>query len=316
MTFIPETKEIKPIKKVSLIGLGALGVMYSQHISEKLPFEDFRIIVDEERKNRYLSEGIFSNGEECNFHYVTPEEEVEAADLLIFSVKYMHLQEAIQSVAKHIGKDTIILSVLNGIVSESDIAKVYGSDHLLYCVAQGMTALKVENRLTFVNKGMLCFGELNEVKNTEKVQRVKAFFDKIDLTYEINNQMQTKLWSKLLANVGINQTLAYFESPNKGIQDQGHMRDMMIEAMKEVLEVAKYEDVDLSYKDIVYWLKIFDSLEPDGMPSMAQDIKANRPTEIQLFAGTIVKLAAKHGIFVPVNEKFYEHFLHSSTEAS
>jgi 2-dehydropantoate 2-reductase len=247
---------------------------------------------------------------------VTPEEEVEAADLLIFSVKYMHLQEAIQSVAKHIGKDTIILSVLNGIVSESDIAKVYGSDHLLYCVAQGMTALKVENRLTFVNKGMLCFGELNEVKNTEKVQRVKAFFDKIDLTYEINNQMQTKLWSKLLANVGINQTLAYFESPNKGIQDQGHMRDMMIEAMKEVLEVAKYEDVDLSYKDIEYWLKIFDSLEPDGMPSMAQDIKANRPTEIQLFAGTIVKLAAKHGIYVPVNEKFYEHFLHSSTEAS
>lgn len=299
---------MKPIKKVSLIGLGALGTMYSEHLSQKLAFEDLRIIVDEERKNRYHSQGVYCNQKPCEFNYVTPNEDVEKADLLIFAVKYIHLQEAIKAVEKHVGEDTIILSVLNGVVSEADIGAVYGDEHNLYCVAQGMTALKEGNQLTYRNKGILCFGELNASENSEKVQRLKAFFDSVQMPYEINNQMQTKLWSKLLVNVGINQTVAYYKTTNSTIQQPGERRNLMIKAMEEVLLVAKKENVELSHKDIDYWLAIIDTLEPEGMPSMAQDVKAGRQTEVELFAGTIVKLAKKHGLKVPVNEMFYEHF--------
>jgi 2-dehydropantoate 2-reductase len=298
----------KPIKQVSLIGLGALGIMYSEHLSKKMPYEDLRIIADKERINRYTKEGVFCNEERCNFNYVTPEQKVEPADLLIFAVKYTQLQEAIKLVVNHVGKDTIILSVLNGIVSESDIGAVYGNDHNLYCVAQGMTAVKTDNRLIYMNKGILCYGELNESENSEKVLRVKSFFDSIGMPYEINNQMKTKLWSKLMANVGINQTIAYHETTNSQIQQSGPIRDIMITAMEEVIKVATLEEVDLSYQDIDYWLRIFNTLEPEGMPSMAQDVKANRTTEVELFAGTIVKLAHKHGVDVPVNEMFYEYF--------
>ncbi len=57
-----------------------------------------------------------------------------------------------------------------------------------------------------------------------------------------------------------------------------------------------------------YWLNIIDTLEPDGSPSMAQDVKAGRKTEVELFAGTIVDLAKKHKISVPMNEMFLKHF--------
>ena len=221
----------------------------------------------------------------------------------------MHLQEAIKAVEKHVGEDTIILSVLNGVVSEADIGEVYGDAHNLYCVAQGMTALKEGNQLTYKNKGIICFGELNAIENSEKVQQVKTFFDSVDMPYEINNQMQIKLWSKLLANVGINQTVAYYKTTNAAIQQTGEHRNLMIKAMEEVLLVAEKEKVKLSYKDIDYWLAIIDTLESDGMPSMAQDVKADRQTEVELFAGTIVKLAKKHGLDVPVNEMFHKHFV-------
>lgn len=299
---------MKAIKKVSLIGLGALGIMYSDHLSQKLPFDDLRIIVDDQRLKRYEKEGIYCNNEKCHFNYVRPEKKVEPADLLIFAVKYMNLDQAIKSVSHHIGKDTLILSVLNGIVSETDIGNVYGHDHNLYCVAQGMTALKEGNKMTYVNKGLLCFGELDELVNSEKVTRLKNFFDEIDMPYEINNQMQTKLWSKLMANIGINQTVAYYETTNSGIQKPGDIRELMIAAMEEVLSVAKCEKVNLSQEDIDYWLKIIDTLEPEGMPSMAQDVKAGRLTEVELFAGTMVKLAHKHQLKLPVNEMFYNYF--------
>ena len=299
---------IKPIKKVSLIGLGALGIMYSEHMLNQLPYEDLRIIADAPRVKTYTEAGIYCNNVKCDFNYVTPEEDVEPADLLIFAVKYAQLQEAIEAVKRHVGKDTIVLSVLNGIVSESDIGAVYGDAHNLYCVAQGMTAVKEGNHLTYMNKGILCFGELNAYEDSEKVIRVKNFFDQIQMPYEINNQMKTKLWSKLLANVGINQTVAYYKTTNEDIQRPGEARDLMIAAMKEVIQVAELEGVDLSHSDIEYWLTVIATLEPEGMPSMAQDVKANRGTEVELFAGTIRTLARKYGVEVPVNERFYQYF--------
>ena len=38
---------------------------------------------------------------------------------------------------------------------------------------------------------------------------------------------------------------------------------------------------------------------------MRQDGKAHRKSEVELFAGTIRRLAAKHGIAVPVNDWLY-----------
>ncbi|WP_374048049.1 ketopantoate reductase family protein [uncultured Phascolarctobacterium sp.] len=39
---------------------------------------------------------------------------------------------------------------------------------------------------------------------------------------------------------------------------------------------------------------------------MRQDALAKRPSEVELFAGTIIRLAAKHGLAVPVNQRYYE----------
>lgn len=46
-------------------------------------------------------------------------------------------------VRNQVGKDTVILSVLNGITSEAVIGNILGMEHMLYCVAQGMDAVKM-----------------------------------------------------------------------------------------------------------------------------------------------------------------------------
>jgi 2-dehydropantoate 2-reductase len=296
------------IKKVSIIGLGSLGVMYAEHLSKKMDFEDLRIIADKNRIDRYQKEGIYCNGKKCDFNYKAPDVVVEPADLLIIAVKYTHLQEAIEEIKHHVGDNTIILSVLNGIESEKDIAKVYGEQHNVYCVAQGMTASKIGNKMVYQNKGILCFGGLNEINNNEKVNCLKSFFDKVEMPYEINNQMGIKLWSKLMLNVGVNQTLGYFNTTNQAVQKDGPEKDMMIEAMKEVQIVAQKEGISLEKTEIDYWLKVINTLNPNGMPSMAQDIKAKRYSEVELFAGTIVRLGKKYNVPVPINNLFYDFF--------
>jgi 2-dehydropantoate 2-reductase len=294
------------IKKVSIIGLGALGILFGNHLAKRMPKEDVRIIADRKRIDKYKEEHVYCNGELCDFHYVTPEEPCEPADLLIFTVKYEGLNDAIQAVQHHVGKDTIILSALNGITSEGIIGQVYGLDKILYSVAQGMDAVKVGNKLTYDHMGMLCFGDQKPGGISDKVKSVVAFFDKIDLPYEVDTNMNNRLWGKFMLNVGVNQTVAVYKSNYGEVQREGEARETMIAAMREVITLSEYEGVNLTEADLNYWLSVLAALSPVGKPSMAQDLEARRYSEVSLFAGAVLEMGEKHRVPTPVNKKLYD----------
>ena len=83
------------------------------------------------------------------------------------------------------------------------------------------------------------------------------------------------------------------------------MRDEMVEAMREVLRVGNAEGVALTEEDVTMWLDVLDHLSPDSEPSMRQDGKAHRKSEVELFSGTICRLGRKHNIPTPVNDSLY-----------
>jgi 2-dehydropantoate 2-reductase len=294
------------IRKVSIIGLGALGILFGNHFAKRMPKEDVRIIADRKRMDKYKKEHVYCNGEPCDFHYITPEEPCEPADLLIFTVKYEGLQDAVQAVQHHVGKDTIILSALNGITSEGIIGQVYGLDKMLYSVAQGMDAVKVGNKLTYDHMGMLCFGDQKPGMISDKVKTVAAFFDNIDFPYEVDTNMNKRIWGKFMLNVGVNQTVAVYKSNYGEVQREGEARDTMIAAMREVITLSEYEGVNLTEDGLNYWLSVLATLSPEGKPSMAQDLEARRYSEVALFAGAVLEMGEKHQIPAPINKKLYD----------
>jgi 2-dehydropantoate 2-reductase len=294
------------IRKVSIIGLGALGILFGNHLAKRMQKEDVRIIADRKRIDKYKKEHVYCNGEPCDFHYITPEEPCEPADLLIFTVKYDGLNDAVQAVHHHIGKNTIILSALNGITSEGIIGQVYGVDKMLYSVAQGMDAVKVGNKLTYDHMGMLCLGDQKPGMISDKVNSVAAFFDNIDFPYEIDTNMNKRLWGKFMLNVGVNQTVAVYKSNYGEVQQEGEARKTMIAAMREVITLSEYEGVNLTEADLNYWLSVLATLSPEGKPSMAQDLEARRYSEVALFAGAVLEMGEKYQVPTPINKKLYK----------
>lgn len=294
------------IKTVSIVGLGALGTLYASHFTKKLQKDNVRVVANKQRIERYLNEGIYCNNKPCNFNYVSPDEVMPHADLIIFAVKYNHLSQAIEDAKNQIGENTIIISVLNGISSEEVLGKAFGVDKVLYCVAQGMDPIKKGNHLTYINMGKLCFGERNNEIWSEKVKAVAEFFNATAFPYEVPVDMDKKLWSKFMLNTGVNQVTAVFGIPYKEIQSPSKPQEIMIKAMEEIIAISQKEGVNLSKDDISYWLKVLASLSPEGKTSMLHDIEAKRPTEVELFSGTAIKLGKKHKIPTPVNDLLYQ----------
>ena len=72
--------------------------------------------------------------------------------------------------------------------------------------------------------------------------------------------------------------------------------------MKEVQNIAKAEGVNNTEKMIDEALVSFNKMIPDGKTSMLQDVEAGRKTEVEMFAGTMIKLGEKHNIPTPYNQ--------------
>ncbi len=291
------------ITTIDIVGLGALGVMYADFFTKKLGKEKVRILADKERIERYKKEQITFNGEICDFQYCDAAKESRSSELMLFAVKYGALETAMEENAHLIGENTVLLSVLNGIRSEEDLGRRFGREKVVHCIAQKMAAMKEGNAAVCTNKGELAIGVPGDGRE-ENLAAVKDFFDRTGFAYSCPADMRHAMWGKLLCNVGVNQTVSLVEGTYRSVQQEGEAREMMKAAMRETILVANAEGIALSDKDMADWIAVIDGLSPDGEPSMRQDSKAGRKTEVVLFAGTICDLGKKHGIATPVNDRF------------
>lgn len=293
------------INKISIIGLGALGIMYADFFTGRMPQGCVSIIADEDRIRKYKETGIFSNEKKCSFYYEKPDENSIPADLLIVAVKNYGLEQAMKTMAPFVGSNTIIISTLNGVTSEEILAERFGKEKVLLCTAQGMDAVKQGNRLTYKHLGYLSIGT-EDGSSGRQLEETAEFFDKMQFPYKIVPDMKRQLWNKLMLNVGVNQVTAVYQTTYGGVQKYGEPRRMMIEAMNETARVAAAYGINLSEQDVDDWLKLVDGLNSEGMPSMRQDVLAQRKTEVEQFAGTIIRYGKKKNIDTPVNRILYE----------
>lgn len=295
------------IDRISIVGMGALGILFGEFLSEKLGKESLEFIADRERIKRYQEEGVYSNGRFCDFNFVDGNEKGQPSDLLIFAVKQTDLDSAIEIAAKRVTDETIIISLLNGISSEEVISSAFGEDKVLYTIAEGMDAVKIGNKLTYSKMGYLWLGTRSQDKDiVEKLASLVELFDRIDFPYKIEKNIIDRLWGKFMLNVGVNQVVMIYEGTYETIQEEGEPRDMMMAAMREVIGLAKRENINIGQDDFNHYLSLLDTLDPKNMPSMRQDGLLGRKSEVELFAGKVRELGKRHDFPTPVNDKIYK----------
>lgn len=292
------------IKTVAIVGMGALGMLYGEQLQKVLPAGAVRFVMDEERFKRHKNDKYEVNGVEQSFTLQSVAQ-AEPVDLVIVATKLSGLNEALEEMQRLVGPQTIIYSVLNGISSEEYIKERYGHDNLLYCVALGMDAVREVTSLTYQHKGLLKLGILAK-KQRPALAAVMALLEKAGIQYVIEEDILHALWAKLLLNVGINQTCMVYETNYGGAFTNEEARQDMFAAMHEVITVAQREGIKLTEADFEGCVKVLRGLSPEGLPSMRQDAMAKRKSEVELFAGTIIRLGAKHNVPTPVNQRYYD----------
>lgn len=296
--------------QAAIVGMGALGMMYGERIAERLGTEAICFVADEERIRCYQKQNFTVNGVPRQFS-IRNSRNSGPADLVIVAVKGTGLSAALDVMAPCVGPDTTIISVLNGISSEEIIGQRFGREKVICCIAQGMDAVKFGGDLKYSRFGELRVGILGRNGQEKEAQEkrltaLEDFLVRAGIPYVAEEDIRYRMWGKFMLNVGVNQTCMAFETDYGGVLTPGAAYDTMVNAMEEVICLANLEGVALTRKDLDEYIALLRTLSPVGMPSMRQDGIAHRPTEVELFSGTVRRLAGKHGQKVPVNDWLYE----------
>ncbi len=295
------------IRRIYIIGMGALGMLYGNYLTEHYPEGEVAFLMDENRYARHSEQIHTINGKPVTFPIVTPSR-AQIADLIIFAVKHHGLQSAIALAEPAVGPQTVILSVMNGISSENEIGAVYGEEKMIYTVAQGMDAMRFGNDLHFTQIGDLHIGIAYKFQ-ADNLEKVEELFQYIGLPYVSEKNIRHRLWSKFMLNVAVNQTCMVYNQTYGEVLSSGESNQTMIAAMREVITLANLEGVYLTEKDINDYLDILRTLDAQGMPSMAQDRVNQKPSEVDIFSGAVIAMAQKWHVYVPVNQFLYDRIL-------
>ncbi len=297
------------VESVAIIGAGALGLLYAESIRQKLG-EKCYFLTDSSRYDR-IKDGHFAiNGKSEYFKVVSVDSLtdglVEKPDFILVAVKNHHLKDIAKLLGAAVSDGTIIISVLNGIDSETFLKGHCPRASVISTVAVGMDAVKVKRDLSFTTSGKLLIGSADNNKNNPALIRLSSFLDYCEIAYDVPDDIQRSLWWKWMINIGVNQVSAV-TGANYGVFHTDRNTQLLMEAaMQETINVAKAAGVDLRDDDILNWYPILNNLGADNKTSMLQDIEAERKTEAKWFSGRLIEIAGQYGIDVPVNRTLFQ----------
>ena len=296
---------MEKIKKVLICGLGAIGTIYADIISKHDP-ENLKILVDEDRLKKYKAHPTIFNGKKLNLNYVLPSEKSFKPDLIIIAVKSYNLNEVIKNIKNFVNNNTLIISLINGITSEHKIASVYGEEMLVYSYFIGHSAVRHDRYINQDGVHKIVFGSYHLKDN---VNRIKEYFDKVGINYEIPKDIKYSYWLKYMLNVSANQVSAITGKTFGEMFESKKDMAMIKDAMSEVQQMARFDDV-LHYENLINdAMKILKTMSPEGKTSMLQDVEAGRRTEIDIFAEEVIKWGKLYNFPTPRNKYFKEHLL-------
>ena len=283
-------------KKIALIGAGAVGAYFIYGFTD-LEDVDFCVVAEGERLERLKANGVNINEKVYRPDFVTPEE-ARGADLLLVCTKYQGLRGTLDMIETIVDEHTVVLSLLNGIDSEEIIAERIGAGHLIYSVMR-ISSEHRNGKIHFVPETTIgvTVGEKGTPEVTERLQAFVDLMKRANLKVFTAENILLDQWSKYSMNIIYNLPQAILGVGFGAYYNSEHVAAIRDRMFEEVRRVAQAEGVPLEKQGD--WRC---ACVPRARFSTLQDLDAGRHTEVDMFAGTLVKLAKKHGLPAPYCE--------------
>jgi 2-dehydropantoate 2-reductase len=228
--------------------------------------------------------------------------EVGAVDLVIVLVKSFHTDSAMGGALELIGRDTVVLSLQNGLGHEDVLAGIVGRERVLAGKTYVGGVLRAPGHIQSGVSGKLTYiGELDG-RLTRRVQAIAEAFNASGLATTVSDNILGTMWDKLLINVATGAITGITRLTYGQLYEEPELKATALAAVAEAMAAAKAAGVRLSMTDAQEaWTMAAEGLSPAFKTSMLQSLEKGSVTEIDFINGAVVRWGERLGVPTPVN---------------
>ena len=230
--------------------------------------------------------------------------EVGHQELVLFTVKMYHNEDAITAIAPMVGPDTIVLTLQNGIDNGERLAEVYGPDRVMIGSAYLEGRIAEPGIVTQGGPGAASFGE-RTTGITERGKRLLDVFQTAGWRVELLENMTGMLWKKFAYLSGSAGVCAASGCAYGELRSVPETRSAIQEAIAEALAVGEAAGAPLEPDSLEWSMNALDNFPATGMASLAKDFAEGQPVELEGLTGTVIRMGRQHGVPTPVNNALY-----------
>ena len=191
------------INKVAFIGKGGVGLLYGSMIATALAMTPSNTLWMTPVSS-VTQATPYGQRRACALKSVRVSE--ATPPILSFSrSRRRGLNQALKTMERVVGPNTLIASLCNGITSEQKIAERFGWKHTVLGICQGMDAVFLDGALTFTNAGEIRFGAAAGTEPAT-VTAIDELYTRCGIAHTAESDIAHRMWAKLMLNDGINQT--------------------------------------------------------------------------------------------------------------
>ncbi|MBD3358015.1 MAG: 2-dehydropantoate 2-reductase, partial [Chitinivibrionales bacterium] len=199
-----------------------------------------------------------------------------------------------------------LLSLQNGVTNLERIIQVRGAAQALAgSVTFGAKITAPGGVQVAVHAGDVKIGGIDTAIDYGFVKGIAEMFSAAGIKTDPTREIYKFLWGKMLYNCSLNGLAAILDVRYGELLEHESSRALIADIVGEIFLVLEREGRVVSWPSAqAYCEDLFERLLPltaNHIPSMLQDLQAGKRTEIDALNGTIVDLAEKHGLDVPVN---------------
>ena len=241
--------------------------------------------------------------------------QVGPVDAALVGVKAWQVTEAGRAMRPLVGPETFIVPLQNGVEAPSQLAAILGAEHMLGGLCSIISFGAGPGHIRHVGaEPYIAFGELDN-RPSERAERLRQAFVRAGVGVEVPPDIQVAMWEKFLFITSWGGVGAVTRAPIDVVRRLPETRQMMEQAMQEILSVGQARKVALTEEAIRKGMAFVDNLQPGSTASMQRDIMEGRPSELEAQNGAVVRLGRDVGVPTPVHAFIYSSLLPSELQA-
>ena len=295
--------------RVAVMGAGAVGCYFGARLAlagRAVTLVARPVHVDAIRRDGLRLESAAFNGA-VHVSADSDAAAVRGAGLVLVCVKSTDTESAAVAIAPHLGADTVVMSLQNGVDNAERLERALGRDVIPAVVYVG-TEMAGPGLVRHHGRGELVIGALDpsdQARLAPVLRSLVDLFAPAAVPVRIVESVRAELWTKLIVNCAFNAISAIGDVEYGRLAQVPEVGAVMHEAIDEALAVAAAQGVVLDRDASHAVIGQIARTMSGQRSSTAQDLAGGKPTEIDHLNGYVVRQGEALGVATPVNRTLH-----------